>query len=345
MSDSGQGGTTRTKLEPWRARVDALRGTAERTIVWRVWVRMLETEFVDRSVALAAKAFVSFFPVVIVVAALAPPSIRTSIFTTITSRFGLSGEALSTARNAFGSANDVRKATGIVGLVFTLFYATSFFTALQRVYLRAWRRPSGRNLVNYVRGPAWMAGVLAYFTLLGATRSVLGSGPGTAGFLLVSLVGAIALWWLTAWVMLLGQVRWRVVLVSGLITGIAQTGYTASAAAWMPGIVTRNQAQFGFFGVSLALVTWFSGAAICVVVGACAAPVLAEDPGRVGRWVRGRSPSVLVPGAATPLPPPPRRPLLADALSDSEDDDALRARSGQGDSPGSANSPPGATRA
>jgi hypothetical protein len=31
---------------------------------------MLEIEFVDRSVALAGKAFVSFFPLVIVVAAL-----------------------------------------------------------------------------------------------------------------------------------------------------------------------------------------------------------------------------------------------------------------------------------
>ena len=43
---------------------------------------MLEIEFVDRSVALAGKAFVSFFPLVIVVAAFVPQSIRSSIFTT-----------------------------------------------------------------------------------------------------------------------------------------------------------------------------------------------------------------------------------------------------------------------
>src|SRR5262249_25527928 len=96
--------------------------------------------------------------------------------------------------------------------------------------------------------------------------------------------------------------------------------YAASATVWMPGIVTRNQDQYGFFGVSLALVTWFSGAAICVVVGACAAPVFAEDPGRIGRWVRGRVPSVLVPGAARPLPPPPARPRLVDAFRPSDDD-------------------------
>jgi hypothetical protein len=59
--------------------VAAARGWAERTIFWRVWDRMLENEFIDRGIALAAKAFVSFFPAVIVVAAFAPPAVRTAI--------------------------------------------------------------------------------------------------------------------------------------------------------------------------------------------------------------------------------------------------------------------------
>ena len=49
-------------------RVAVVRDRAQRTLVWQVWDRMLEIEFVDRSVALAGKAFVSFFPFVIVVA-------------------------------------------------------------------------------------------------------------------------------------------------------------------------------------------------------------------------------------------------------------------------------------
>ena len=46
----------------------------------RVWDRMLEIEFVDRSVALAGKAFVSFFPLVIVVASFMPAAHSGSIF-------------------------------------------------------------------------------------------------------------------------------------------------------------------------------------------------------------------------------------------------------------------------
>jgi uncharacterized BrkB/YihY/UPF0761 family membrane protein len=74
--------------------MDVVRSRLEGLLLWRVWERMLEIEFVDRSVALAGKAFVSFFPLVIVVAAFVPESVRSSILT----------------------------------------------TALQRVYLRAWRR-------------------------------------------------------------------------------------------------------------------------------------------------------------------------------------------------------------
>ena len=69
---------------------------------------------------------------------------------------------------------------------------------------------------------------------------------------------------------------------TGVITGVAMAVYAASATIWMPSVVTDNEAQFGFFGISLALVTWFSGAAICILIGACAGPVFAEDTGRVG---------------------------------------------------------------
>ena len=72
-----------------------------------------------------------------------------------------------------------------------------------------------------------------------------------------------------------------------MITGVAMSVFAASATIWMPDLVTDNEAQFGFFGVALALVTWFSGAAICILIGACTGPVFAEDTGRVGTLIRG----------------------------------------------------------
>ncbi|MDF2731075.1 MAG: hypothetical protein K0T01_2864, partial [Acidimicrobiia bacterium] len=78
----------------------SLQTRLERTLVWNVWERMLEIEFIDRSVALAGKAFVSFFPLVIVVAAFLPESMRSSIIETVTFRLGLSGDALTITRDA-----------------------------------------------------------------------------------------------------------------------------------------------------------------------------------------------------------------------------------------------------
>jgi hypothetical protein len=156
--------------------------------------------------------------------------------------------------------------------------------------------------------------------LLGGARNVLGNGAGIAAFVVVALALSTAVWWFTAWLMLKGQVRPRVLLPSGLITGIALSGYGLSSTLWMPNNVTSNNHQYGIFGVALALVAWFSGAAICIVAGACAGPVLAEDPGPIGRLVRGGAAAALVEGALPPLPPPVRSLHLADAFASSDED-------------------------
>jgi membrane protein len=294
--------------------VAAVRARAERTIFWRVWERMLENEFIDRGIALAAKAFVSFFPAVIVVAAFAPPSIRAAIAGTLAHRSGLSGSGLKIFRSAFTTASSIRRATGVLGLVFTVYYINSFTSALQRAYLRAWRRPPSSLVYGYALGATWLVGILAYFTLIGGMRSAFGRGPGLVPFAILALAAAIGLWWITPWVMLGRQVRLRVLLPTGVLTGLGVTVYGATSSLWMPTTMSQNQQQFGFFGVALAMVTWLSGAAFIVVASACAAPVLAEDSGALGRLVRGSDPAVLVPGAVPSLGAPLRAPTLSNAI-------------------------------
>ena len=259
----------------------------QRLLLWRVWERMLEIEFIDRSVALAGKAFVSFFPLVIVVAAFVPERIRSSIITDVTARLGIRGDALTLAREAFASSDDVRQATGLLGLVLTIFFASSFTTALQRVYLRVWRRPHHEGVAVYWRGLVCLLLVLLGTALLGGLSRALDGGLGVGLVAIGALAGTSALWWFTAWFLLLGEVRARVLIPTGVITSIVTALFAVSATIWMPEVVTSNQAQFGFFGIALALVTWFSGAATCILVGACAGSVFAEDPGRIGSFIRG----------------------------------------------------------
>jgi membrane protein len=301
-------------------RVRPVHRLLQRTMIWRVWERMLELEFVDRSVALAGKAFVSFFPLVVVVAAFMPARVRSSIMTTLTHQLGIEGPALTLVREAFASSDDIRRATGLLGLVLTFFFASSFTTALQRVYLRAWRRTPGGRAGAYARALIWLPVVVGYMALVGGGRELSGNGVGLGLFVLVSVTATSALWWFTAWFMLQGQVRWRVLIPTGLTTGLALSAYAIAASIWMPVLVTSNETQFGFFGVALALVTWLSGAAVCILVGACAGPVLAEDRGPVGALVRGRNPALLVEGAAPSLPAPASSPRLRDAFLPTPDE-------------------------
>ena len=317
MTDERRPATTFAAV---RGGIGRTRTRLHRTLLWQVWERMLETEFVDRSVALAGKAFVSFFPLVIVVAAFMPPSIRSSILGTMTNRLGIRGQALAMTKDAFKSANDIRKAEGVLGLVLTVFFASSFTTALQRVYQRCWRRPAGGKLGAYTRGPTWLVAMLVYMSLLGGLRVLFGNGLGIGFFVVASLVLTAGWWTFTAWFLLLGQVRWRVLIPSGIVTGIAMGAYALSATIWMPEVITRNETQFGFFGVALALVTWFSGAAICIIIGACVGPVLADDQGPIGALVRGRETDLLIEGAPPSLPPPDRGLRLRDAFSPTPED-------------------------
>ena len=299
--------------------VAALRTWLERTVVWRVWERMLEIEFVDRSVALAGKAFVSFFPLVIVVAAFVPESVQESMIRAVTVRLGLDGPALTTVQESFASSDDVREATGALGLVMTIFFASSFTTALQRVYFHAWRRPQQGGIGVYWRSVVCLLAVLAATAALGAVGRAVAGAAAIGLLIVVAIVLSSAVWCFSAWLLLLGDVRARVLIPTGIVTAVATSLYAASARIWMPGVVESNEAQFGVFGVALALISWFSGAAICVVIGATAGVVLAEDPGRLGDMVRGADPRTLVDGAEAPLPSPTRDFSLRDAFQSTDD--------------------------
>ena len=171
----------------------------------------------------------------------------------------------------------------------------------------------------YWRGTVWLLTVMLSTALLGGLRGALDGGLEFGLFAIVSLAVTTGLWWFTAWFFLLGEVRAQVLLPTGVITSIATAGFAISATIWMPEVVTKNEAQFGFVGVALALVTWFSGAAICVLIGACAGAVFAEDTGRVGSVIRGGESRTLTAGAPPPLPPPTGELTLRDAFDSAND--------------------------
>ncbi len=103
---------------------------ARNGLIGAFWLRLLELEFIEKSIALAAKLFVSFFPVLIMAAALTPPAVRDSIVTSLSSRFGLESDQISVIEGAFSISDHASATSSRIGFVVLLLYATSFITAL-----------------------------------------------------------------------------------------------------------------------------------------------------------------------------------------------------------------------
>ncbi len=299
-----------------RARATARRWAVrlDETSLSVLWARLLELEFIDRSVALAAKLFVSFFPMLVVVAAVSPALVREQMLEAMGSRFGINGPARDLVRQAFAAPDATKAATGFFGILLTICFSISFTTALQRVYLRAWRRPPGGGVRNKARGVLWVGAVLLFFVVIATTRALFGATLGTTAAWLVSLLAGIGLWWWTAWLMVRGEIRWRPLFPTAVITATGCWLYSMQSDLWMPTTVQSNFGQFGAFGVALSLVTFFTGIGFIVVVGAAVGPVLAERDDRVGTWLRSGRPTELVPGAQAALAGPGRRVKLADAF-------------------------------
>lgn len=294
---------------------------ADESIIGRLYNRLLEIEFIDRAVALAAKAFIAFFPFLLALVAVLPTDIRNSMILTVQHRFGLDSVDSDVIRGAFATAGETKAATGILGLIFLFFYATSFTTALQRLYLRCWRRPAGGGIKNQGRGITWLAGVIVLIALNGfASRLVVGA-PGGVARMLLAVASSTLLWWWTSHTMLRGDVKWRPLLPGAILTGLGMLGYGLTATFWMPSALQTNTDQFGYFGVSLSLVSWFVGFSFVLIVAGAASPTLAEGTGPLARWLRGPDDDVLNPGALPALPGPTRRLKFADAMGLNPKDD------------------------
>ena len=152
----------RAEMTAWRTRLDTIRERVEQTILFRIWERLLENEFLDRGVALGAKAFVSLFPSVIVVAGFHPFVGSGFDHHDVDASARIERRRIDDGQGGVRESGDTKRATGVVGLLFTFFYISSFTTALRRVYTRAWRRPSGRFASGYAGGAGFLVGLAAY---------------------------------------------------------------------------------------------------------------------------------------------------------------------------------------
>jgi membrane protein len=229
-------------------------------LVQRLAEPLLRFNFLDRSLALGAQAFGALIPLLIVIQTAEPGD--TSLADDLIRRFGLSGRAADTVRDAFATPTDEATISAL-GAIVLVFSTLSFTRRLQRLYEESWQLPQ-----RGVRGTGWGLAWIGCFALYMLLHPVLdGVVHGFAGVLL-SLGGALLFGFFTPYLLLGRRIPGRRLLPQAGLTAAGTTALGVWSAIYMPHAVGSTAAHYGSIGVAFAMLTWLWGIGIVIV---CAA--------------------------------------------------------------------------
>jgi membrane protein len=265
-----------------RASIRRLIGFSQRVlgtvpVVRSILRGLVRIELIDRSMAIAAQAMLALVPMLVVLAAFLPAEFTSLALGRFRELTGLdqSGKQMI---EASVNPDQVRAQTGAIGLLITLFSATSFARAVQRMYEKVWGKPHIGGILGIRRSTLWLVGWLLILQTVAALGFLLEQVTdfGPLRFL-VQGAGASLMWWWTSRVLLFGRVPWRTLLTGAMITGYALVLYSWGSNLVMPAYVASSAAAFGTLGLILAVTTWLVGFAGLLVVASVVGRAVVED--------------------------------------------------------------------
>jgi membrane protein len=265
------------------------RGPALRLLRWGrdVLQRLLELEFVDRSLVVGAQAFSAVIPLFIVLASVGARD-GGSFANGLIERFDLHGDAATAVRNTFAAPADNDTITVLGGIV--VVYSTLAFTrALQRTFELTWDLPR-RGMKGTGWGLLWIGVFALYWTLLPTFDDGLPHGLRAV----VALAGGFGLWLLTPYLLLARRVPWRLLLPQAALTAVGMTILGAGAALYVPRAIESSATEYGAIGVAFTLLSmlWAGGFVLATAAGIGAYLTMPT-------WSRGSPGSVTPPSSST----------------------------------------------
>jgi hypothetical protein len=217
--------------------------------------RFFELEVFDRTFGLAAQAFVSLLPLLIVIVSMFVSDPGVVISGQISDRFGLDEAARGALRALFSSTAAVVTISWLAVLM-SFLSAFSLSRRLSRVYSSIYGLPSLRRNQLW-RGLVWIALQIALFAGASSLRDVR-RDSGVLGAT-VAIVLLLGLWFLAdagGLRLLVPSIPRHLLVPSAVLSSLGRVGVTAWAAIYMPRTLSEQAQLYGPIGVTFTLFTY-----------------------------------------------------------------------------------------
>jgi membrane protein len=223
--------------------------------VGQLTVQLVHVNVLDTATRLAAQTFLTGIPVLFVLAAFAPATVRDNLVDSLRSVLGLSSTSLNEVRRTLEAGREGEGATvGFIGFIVTLLSATACSRVLQRLCERSWHlRPATARLAAW-RWVAWLAVWLAVLVFQARIRDGFGVGWGLG--LPLAVAESVLMWWWTQHILLAGRMPWLPLLPGAVLTGVAMIALAAAAKLYVPHSLNRSISHFGPLGLVFTVFSW-----------------------------------------------------------------------------------------
>jgi membrane protein len=239
----------------------------------KVLRRFVAIEAPQQATVLAAQAFTSLIPLMVVAAAFSPGD--ADLADRIVERFGLGGDSAKSVQQLFASAGETESAITGISVIILVLSALSFTRALQRIFQRAYERPPA-GLKDQQRGLAWLLGLAVWVTLLAPLHESLQNLAGIV-FAIGVATGTGFLLWLGTPMILLGERDWRRLAPGALVSGFLGALLGVASSIYVPIVMDWSAERYGLIGIAFALQSWLLVAGFVIVAGAVIGATVVEE--------------------------------------------------------------------
>ena len=239
--------------------------SASGRFVLRVLRDLGNLALIDRGMTLAATAFTSVLPMLIVAGAVRS-RLDPATGPIFVEHLGFDDATADILQKSLPGGVQELRATGVIGVVILIIAATSLARALERALRTIWRAPA----VSITLAWRWLVTVFALIlglALIVATRIILrGEGP----VRVIEFIAEVALWgllwWIASWIVINRRVSLRELLPGSVLAGLGFAVAGLVGRVVLPPLFADSANRYGVLGIGFTYIGWLLALAIILLI-------------------------------------------------------------------------------